>query len=162
MVEAIGLNILRYITAYQPNLVLFDTPIRFRQRDSASTEALHFAADENDAALESVENREIVVGLAILGDRHLVGIVSGPQSVAQDREVRANSGSGGYLHNGQPAKEPPTEAAGQDARRDAGGRSRAQSPAPSGAGSGGGDRKSSRPGAALARRWLMAHQVWIK
>jgi hypothetical protein len=72
VVVAVRLGVFGDVAADQPDFVPFDARVGFLQRNLAVAQALHLAADQDDAAFEGVEHREIVRGLAILGDHPIV------------------------------------------------------------------------------------------
>ena len=60
VVELVGVAVLLDIAAHQPDFVAFDAAVRLLHRHVAVAEALHFAAGQDDAALQRVEHEIIV------------------------------------------------------------------------------------------------------
>ena len=75
MVEAVGLDEFGYVAADQPDLAALDPAVGLGQRDLAVAQALHLAPDQDDAAFQRIDDREIVPRLAVLGDQPLVGVL---------------------------------------------------------------------------------------
>jgi len=68
MIEPIGLKVLLNIAVDKPDLTIFDLRIGLCKRAAAFAQALHFASDQNDAALIRIKNFVIMSGLAVLAN----------------------------------------------------------------------------------------------
>ena len=75
VVEARARRCTRRCSRRRARLRPFDAAVGFVEREPAGAEALHFAADEHDAAFERIEHRVVVPGLAVVGDDALVLVV---------------------------------------------------------------------------------------
>ena len=120
VVELMGEAVLLDVTAQQPNLLALDPAVRVLQRHVAVAQALHFAAGQDDAALQGFQHQVIMARTAIVGD-HLfvlrgvlgVGLVvfsllGHPCRIACPRHKRnrlpAQSVYGGGVALGQPGR----------------------------------------------------------
>ena len=68
MIELVGLGVFGNVAADEPDFVVFYPSVGLFERDVAFAQTLHLAADQRQAALQGIDDQEILVGLAILGD----------------------------------------------------------------------------------------------
>ncbi len=76
MIETVGLHVLGYIAAHQPDFAFLDPTVRLVEREPAAAEALYLAPDQHDPAFERIEHFVFVPGLAILSDHALVIVLA--------------------------------------------------------------------------------------
>ena len=76
MVHPVGLQILGNVAAHQPDFALRDAAVGFVERQPASAQTFHLAADQHDAAFERVDHLVFVPCAAVLGDRPLVVVLA--------------------------------------------------------------------------------------
>lgn len=75
VIELVGLRVFGNVAADEPHLARLHAGVRFFERDFAVAQAFHFAADEHDAAFQSVEHFVLVTRAAVLSDQPLVVVL---------------------------------------------------------------------------------------